>query len=61
MAENVLDLIYQGRFDEMKLDESFVENEYGKTILNLLRSKDDSLLLLSHVIQNPSYKSKTLG
>lgn len=30
----------------MRLMNSFPENNYGKTILHFLRSKDDSLLLL---------------
>jgi len=46
ISENILNSIYQGKWDEMKLSGEFVENNYGKTIIYFLRSKDDSLLLL---------------
>ena len=45
-SEEVLDSIYEGTYDVMKLSQDFGENPYGRTILHFLRSKDDSLLLL---------------
>ena len=45
-TEQILDAVYSGKFDELKLSENYLSNEYGPTILTLLRSKDDSLLLL---------------
>jgi len=46
ICEDILNAIYQGKWDEMKLSSEFLENTYGRTILHFLRSKDDSLLLL---------------
>jgi len=46
ISEMVLDSIYNGKWDELKLSSGFTENPYGKTLLYFLRSKDDSLLLL---------------
>lgn len=45
-SEAILNAIYQGNYKEFVKDEEFVTNKYSKTLLNFLRSKDDSLLLL---------------
>lgn len=45
-SEAILDSIYNDNFKMYIKQEDFVMNKYSKTLLNFLRSKDDSLLLL---------------
>lgn len=45
-SEAILDSLYNDTFKTYIKQEEFVMNKYAKTLLNFLRSKDDSLLLL---------------
>lgn len=45
-SEAILDSIYNGNYRIYINENEFVTNKYSKTLLNFLRSKDDSLLLL---------------
>jgi len=45
-SEAILDAIYNDTFRMYVMEEEFVVNKHSKTLINFLRSKDDSLLLL---------------
>ena len=45
-SEGILDALYGGKFKMYKTEHDFIPNKYSRTLLNFLRSKDDSLLLL---------------
>lgn len=45
-SESILDSLYNDNFQMYALQENFLANKYSKNLLNFLRSKDDSLLLL---------------
>lgn len=45
-SEGILDAIYNGKIKPYMTENEFVINKFSKTLLNFLRSKDDSLLLL---------------
>lgn len=45
-SEAILDSIYSESYKMYVMEEEFVINKHSKTLLNFLRSKDDSLLLL---------------
>lgn len=45
-SEAILDSMYNDNFHKYARQENFLANKYSKNLLNFLRSKDDSLLLL---------------
>ncbi|CAI2383715.1 unnamed protein product [Moneuplotes crassus] len=45
-SEAILDSLYNDNFQSYLRKENFMTNKYSNTLLNFLRSKDDSLLLL---------------
>lgn len=45
-SEAILDSIYNGTYKDYMAQEEFISNKFSKTLINFLRSKDDSLLLL---------------
>jgi hypothetical protein len=45
-SEAILDSMYNDNFLMYAKQEEFITNKYSKTLINFLRSKDDSLLLL---------------
>lgn len=45
-SEGILDSLYNDSFLMYSRQELFISNKYSKTLINFLRSKDDSLLLL---------------